>query len=224
MSAPENMSRDAVADWLYREFIGDNEPFRYDKKDWQAHEIAEAVIALVDAKTAALRGEVATLRGARSAEDVREMLCEASCVDVTDARCARIWSLLEHPATTMTTLAVIADERGESYAKARAEVAALQARLAAAEARADGMERAGAEQARRADENAEWAKRAEAEAERARGLRVEENIVVEAAILWAERRSDDLSSAVNLLEAVNALLRKRAHLASRPEGEVADGR
>lgn len=89
------------------------------------------------AENSALRGEVATLRGARSAEDVREMLCEASCVDVTDARCARIWSLLEHPATTMTTLAVIADERGESYAKARAELAALQSRLAAAEAEAE---------------------------------------------------------------------------------------
>lgn len=92
------------------------------------------------AENSALRGEVATLRGARSAEDVREMLCEASCVDVTDARCARIWSLLEHPATTMTTLAVIADERGESYAKARAELAALQSRLAAAEARVGELE------------------------------------------------------------------------------------
>lgn len=81
----------------------------------------------------ALRGEIATLRGARSVEDVREMLCEASCVDVTDERCARIWSLLEHPATTMTTLAVIADERGESYAKASATVASLRTRLAAAE-------------------------------------------------------------------------------------------
>lgn len=81
---------------------------------------AKVATDLMRAERDALRGEVATLRGARSAEDVCEMLCEASCVDVTPERCARIWSLLEHPATTMTTLAVIADERGESYATMRA--------------------------------------------------------------------------------------------------------
>jgi len=87
----------------------------------------------------ALRGEVATLRGARSPDDVCEMLCEASCVDVTPERCARIWSLLEHPATTMTTLAVIADERGESYAKAAAERDAATARADKAERERDDL-------------------------------------------------------------------------------------
>lgn len=128
-------------------------------------EWAQSRLRWLEQREENMRAEIATLRGARSVEDVREMLCEASCVDVTDERCARIWSLLEHPATTMTTLAVIADERGESYARARAEVAALQSRLAAAESECRAREEVQARLIR--ERNA-----AEAEAGRARGLLV----------------------------------------------------
>jgi septal ring factor EnvC (AmiA/AmiB activator) len=51
---------------------------------------------------------------------------------------------------------------GQAAKRYDAENAALRAKLEAAEAKAEAMERAGAEQARRADVNAEWARRDEA--------------------------------------------------------------
>lgn len=75
----------------------------------------------------------------RNVDDVCEALCEASCVDVSPEKCAAIWALMEDPATTKFSLAVVAWERGESHRRLRAQHAALvallgRARVALAEA------------------------------------------------------------------------------------------
>ena len=91
-----------------------------------------AALLAITAEVESLRAlNESRLSEPRSAEDVCEALCEASCVDVSHEKCAAIWDLMAGPSTTLFSLAVRAWERGESNRRLMDERAALTAEVAA---------------------------------------------------------------------------------------------